>query len=212
MKKLFAVLALTCAGLIGSAQSVVTTVKFQKADRVAVENELPFPEKTIMQAVVNKLEAMGYKATDSKGFTIFKGVKLAELGPGEYDLYFMAERKSWRNKDNSTLTLMISKGFEKFLTIKEDATLITQAQTYLEHILPLVEAHDHELQIVAQQEAVTKADKKYTSLVDEAQSLEKKKRSIEKDIEDNKTNQEKQLGEIEKQKQILQTLLSTRKQ
>jgi serine phosphatase RsbU (regulator of sigma subunit) len=137
---------------------------------------------------------------------------MPELGSAEYDLYFMAERKSRRNKDNSTLTLLISKGADNFADMTKDAALITNAMKYLEDILPMITAYDLELQITAQEDAVKKSDKKYSSLVDDGQSLEKKRKNIEKDIEDNKSDQEKQLADIEKQKQTLETLKASRKQ
>jgi len=198
--------------LTASAQSELTTVSYQKTDRQAVMNEIPFPEKTIMGAIDNKMEQMGYKGKSSKGFTVYKGVKMPDLGNGEYDLYFTADRKSRRNKDNSTLTLMISKGNDDFATDKTDAGLMDNAKKYLNNIVEDITAFDLELQINDQQDLLTKADKKYNDLIDDGQSLEKKRKGIEKDIEDNKKDQEKQQAEIEKQKLILETLKTKRKQ
>ena len=72
--------------------------------------------------------------------------------------------------------------------------------------------YDLEMQINDQQDAVNKADKKYNNLIDEGQGLEKKRISIEKDIENNKKDQANQLTDIDKQKQLLETLKSSRKQ
>jgi hypothetical protein len=212
MKPIFTLIAFAWFYLSASAQSETTTINYLKADREAVANEMPFSEKTIMKAIDNKMLQMGYKGKDSKGFTVYKAVRLPELGNADYDLYFMAERKSRRNKDNSTVTLMISKGLDNFATVKNDAALFNNAKTYLENILPMITAYDLELQITDQQDAVNNADKKYNDLIDEGQSLEKKRKNIEKDIEDNKKNQENQVAEIEKQKQKLETLKSSRRQ
>jgi hypothetical protein len=48
--------------------------------------------------------------------------------------------------------------------------------------------------------------------VEDGESLEKKRKNIEKDIEDNKKNQANQKSETEKQRQILDTLRGKRKQ
>ncbi len=212
MKTLFTFLAIAAFYLSVQAQSEITTVNYLKIDRQAVANEIPFSEKTIMKAIDNKMQQMGYKGKDTKGFTVYKAVRLPELGSANYDLYFIAERKSRRNKENSTVTLMISKGEENFATAKDDAALIDNAKKYLENILPMITAYDLEQQIIEQQDAVNNADKKYNNLIDEGQSLEKKRKNIEKDIEDNKKNQENQAIEIEKQKQKLETLKASRKQ
>jgi hypothetical protein len=186
-------------------------VEYQKINRQSVVNEIPFPEKTIRDAIDEKMEQMGYKGKDSKGFTVYKGVRLSDLGNDSYDLYFMADRKSRKEKENSTLTLMISKGFDNFASDSSDARLMQNAKGYLDSITNMIAAYDLEQQIIAQEDAVKKADKKYTSLIDDGQSLEKKRKNIEQDIEDNKKNQTGQQSEIEKQKQILETLRGKRK-
>jgi hypothetical protein len=194
------------------AQSRTETVSYLKINRQAVVNEIPFAEKTVRDAIDSKMQQLGYKGKDSKGFTVYKGVKIAELGNESYDLYFMADKKSRKDKDNSVLTLMISKGFEVFAADSTDAALMSNAKEYLNNIKTMIAAYDLDQQIIAQEDAVKKADKKYNNLIDDGQSLEKKRKNIEKDIEDNKKDQAAQQAEIEKQKQILETLRGKRKQ
>ncbi len=212
MKKLAFLICMLSLGSAAMAQSTVENVSYLKIDRQAVVNELPFSEKIIMGAIDEKMGQMGYKGKSSKGFTVYNGVRMAELGTGDYDLYFMADRKSRRNKDNSTLTLMLSTGNEIFVSEQSNAGLISNAKKYLDSITTMIAAYDLEQQIIDQQDAVSKADKKYNNLIDEGQSLEKKRKNIESDIEDNKKNQAQQQTEIEKQKLILETLKSKRKQ
>lgn len=212
MKKITAFIFLCCLYTMVTAQSSIETVSYLKNDQQAVVNEILFPEKTIMNAIDNKMEQMGYKGKSTKGFTVYKGVRMADLGTGEYDLYFSADRKSRRNKDNSTLTLMISTGNEIFATEKTNAGLMDNAKKYLNGISNMIEAYDLEQQVLEQQDVITKSDKKFNSLVDDGKSLEKKRKDVEKDIEDNKKDQEKQLADIEKQKLLLETLKGKRKQ
>lgn len=212
MKHLFTLICALSLYIAATAQSRTATVEYQKVNRQAVVAEIPFPEKTIRDAIDNKMEQMGYKGKDSKGFTVYKGVRMPELGSDSYDLYFMADRKSRKEKENSTLTLMITKGFDSFVSDSTDARVMNNAKNYLDSIRNMIAAYDLEQQIIAQEDAVKKADKKYNNLVDDGVSLEKKKKNIEKDIEDNKKDQANQQAEIEKQKQILETLRGKRKQ
>ncbi|MGG9960223.1 hypothetical protein [Ferruginibacter sp. SUN106] len=212
MKHLFTLITALTVYTLSVAQSRTATVEYQKINRQAVVNEIPFPEKTIRDAINNKMEQMGYKGKDSKGFTVYKGVRMPELGNDSYDLYFMADRKSRKEKENSTLTLMVSKGFDSFISDSSDSRVLSNAKNYLDTIKNMIAAYDLEQQIIAQEDAVKKADKKYSNLIDDAASLEKKRKSIEKDIEDNKKDQSNQQAEIEKQKQILETLRGKRKQ
>ncbi len=193
------------------AQSTTATVAYQKINRQAVVNEMPFPEKTVRNALDDKMQKQGYKGKDVKGYTVYQGVRLPELGPDSYDLYFMADRKSRKEKETAVLTMLISKGYDNFVADSTDATVINNAKTYLNNLRDMIAAYDLEQQIIAQEDAIKKADKKYNGLIDDGQSLEKKRKNIEKDIEDNKKDQENQKAEIEKQRQILETLRAKRK-
>ncbi len=212
MKKSILSLVFTMLGFAVWAQAELTTVSYQKTDYEAVANEIAFPEKTIMKAIDANLELKGFKGKSTKGFTVYKNVNLPELGAGNFDLYFNADRKSRRNKDNSTLELLISTGNDNFVNTKSNPVLIANAKTYLNNIIVMITAFDLEQQINVQQDEVTKSDKKYNNYIDDGQSLEKKKRDIENDIEKNKKDKESQLADLEKQKQILESLKGKRKQ
>jgi hypothetical protein len=193
------------------AQSRTQTVSYQKINRQAVVNEIPFPEKTVRDAIDNNMGKMGYKGKDTKGFTVYKGVRLPALGNDLYDLYFNVDRKSRKEKEYSTLTMMITKGIDNFVADSTDALVVNNAKTYLDSIKITVAAYDLEEQIIAQEDAIKNADKKYTNLVEDGQSLEKKKKSLENDIAENIKNLANQKAETEKQRQILETLRSKRK-
>src|SRR5947208_1008902 len=104
-KLLFSLLAVSVY-LFSFSQSHVTVADFQKVQEPAVENEILFPEKTVSHAIQDKLEKMGYKGKESKGFIVYRSVHLFELGSENYDLYFRTERKSKKEKDNTVVTLM----------------------------------------------------------------------------------------------------------
>jgi hypothetical protein len=213
MMKQFWALAITCvASLQLLAQARYTTAEYQKVMRPAVVNDLPFAEKTVTSAIENKMGQMGYKGKSTKGYTLFSGVRLPELGPESYDLYFMVDRVSRKDKGNSTVTLLVSRGFDNFVSDSADAVLINNAKTYLNNLRDMVAAYDLELQIADQEDVLKKADKKYTGLVDDGADLQKKKRKLEEQIVENTNAQAAQKAEAEKQRQILETLRSKRKQ
>ncbi len=212
MKKIVFLALASFACSVTMAQSRYTTAEYQKIARPAVANEIPFPEKTVSNAIEDKMGKMGYKGKSSKGFTVYSGVRLPELGNEAYDLYYMIDKVSRKDKGTSTVSLMISKGFDNFVSDSSDAAVIANAKTYLNNLRDMVAAYDLELQIVDQEDAIKKADKKYTNLVDEATDLQKKKRKLEDQITDNTAAQAAQKTEAEKQRQILETLKQQRKQ
>ena len=211
MKQLFSLLlaCMTCA--FSFAQTRTTTTEYQKVSRTALVNEVPFPANTVEKAIEDTFSKLGYKGTSSKGFTVYKGVRLAELGSEPYDLYFMVDKKSKKDKDNSVITMMISKGFDEFVTESTGGKILDKGKEYLDSIRNTLASYDLEQQIILQEDEVKKADKKNESLQDDNKDLLKKKKKLENDIEDNIKNQEKQAKEVDKQKQILEVLKGKRK-
>lgn len=197
-------------GLMGQAR--YTTAEYQKIVRPAVASEVPFSEKTISDALEDKMGKMGYKGKSTKGFILYSGVRLPELGTEAYDLYYKIDKVSRKDKGNCTVMLMISKGFDNFVSDSSDSKVIANAKTYLNNLRDMVAAYDLEVQIAEQDEVIKKTDKKYTNLVDEATELQKKKRKLEDQITENTAAQAAQKTEAEKQRQILEMLKLKRKQ
>ena len=212
MKKLLLSAVIFFTATAAFAQARTATAEINKVMQPAIETEIPFEEKTVMKSLSEKMEKRGYKGKDSKGYTIYKGVTMPELGSGSYDLYFKTDRKSRKEKDITVLTMLVSSGNEKFVGEPDDAVLFTNAKNFLDNHTESATAYDLELQIKEQQEATTKADKKYNNLVEDGQDLVKKKEKIEKDIVENTQKQADQKAEAEKQRQILTTLMGKRKQ
>ena len=211
MKQIFLGCLLCFSHLFLFAQTRSTEVDYQKQSRPALVNDVPFPSATIEKAIEDTFSKMGYKSINSKGYTVYKGVRLPQLGTDSYDVYFMVDKKSRKDKENSTVTMMVTKGFDAFVSRSSDAAVFERSQTYLDSLRNMIAIYDLEQQITAQQEEVKKADKKSADLEDEAKSLEKKKRKLEEDISDNDKARNNQEKEIEKQKQILEVLKGKRK-
>lgn len=211
MKKLVIVAVAIINCLVSLAQSRVEPVEFQKIPRQAAVMEYPFSTKTTQAAIDDKFTKLGYKSKETKGFMVYKGVRMAELGSDMYDLYFMVDKKSRKDKDNSKITLLISKGLEQFVSDTLDATVFNNGKNYLTNFGPVIVAYDLEVQIKEQQEVVQKNEKKSGSLIESGVSMQKEKAKLEKKISDNEQDQVTQKAEIEIQKQILTTLISMRK-
>ena len=212
MKRVLVLVSLffCCAGAFAQARTVTT--EYQKSMQPAIEVEVPYAEKTVTNSIIERFEKKGYKGKENKGFISFKGVRLPELGSGEYDLYFKVDRKSRQQKDASVLTLLISSGYDKFISESDDPNLIDSAKKMLNGQTDITAAMDLESQIKDQDNANKKAEKKLADLLDDNESMNKKKVKLEKDIEENLKKQEEQRAEIEKQKQIFETLKAKRKQ
>jgi hypothetical protein len=106
---------------------------------------------------------------------------------------------------------LLSKGYDNFTNETADPALFANAKTFVNNLVNVTAAADLERQIAEQESIVKKADKKYNSSVDEGGDLEKKKRQIEQDIQDNIKDQANKKAEAASQLQILETLKAKRK-
>jgi len=212
MRKSLLLAALIFIAVASFAQARSVTAEYQKIKQPAIEIEIPFPEKTVVKSFVDYFERLGYKGKETKGYYTFKEVRLPKMGPGIYDIYFKADPKSRREKDNTILTFLLSNGYEKFLSGAENDSVISNAKQFLNEQQNNVTAFDLEMQISAQDEITKKEDKKLANLSADGVDLVKKKERIESDIQENIKKKAAQKAEVEKQMLIFETLKNKRKQ
>ena len=211
MKKyLYTLAAILFYNCVALSQSQYKFIDFKDAQRPAIVNDLPYPEKTVDGALTDKLGKLGYKGKESKGFTLYKNDSMPELGPGNYDLYFAMDKRSKKEKDITTVTMLISKGNENFITDTSDAQVIANGKTFLENLVTGVAAYDLEQQILAQADIVKKEEKRLKTYGDEADDMQKRKKKLEQQIEQNHKDQDAEVREIEKQKELYETLKARR--
>ncbi len=212
MKTILSLILLISSFMTALSQSVVTTVEYQKTSRDAIVSEIPFPEKTVANAIQDTLQKLGYKGKESKGFVVYKGVQMAVLGNETLDLYFSVDRKSRKEKEYSNVTMMLSRGGDNFLTAAADPGIIRSARTFLESLVTTVVYFDIEQQVAAQEDMVRAAEKKARNLAEDGEDLQKKLNKVNKQIEENAKDQADQKSEIEKQRQALETIKGKRRQ
>lgn len=193
------------------AQARYVFIDFKDAKKPGIQNEFSYSDKTVSDAIDDKLTKMGYKSKDVKGYTVYRSVLLPELGSQPYDLYFKVDRKSRKEKDNAVVTMLLSSGNENFISDSSDSGTMSNARNFLDNLLPTITAYDLQQQVNAQQDLVTKAEKKYKSLQDDADDLQKKKKKLEQQIDDNAKAQKDQLAEIDRQRQLFQTIKARQK-
>lgn len=192
------------------SQSRYTVVQLNKKDVPGVIGEIPFVESTTKEAINKNFEKLGYKAKKVKDYLVYSGVVLKELDSTPHDIYMMVDRKSRSEKEVSTVTLLVGKGYNEFASDTADIDLINSTKIYINSLRDVVAAYDLELQIANQEEMVKKSDKKIDGLTEELISLQKKKKKIEEDIAQNGIDQTSQKAESSRQRQILETLKAKR--
>jgi hypothetical protein len=193
-----------------SAQAYEGTIQYDKKKQAAIAIDYAYPQEAVENAIVQRMEKLGYRAKEEKGilnkdkgFLIFKNAYITDISKDKMDYLIKVERKSRKESDEAVLYMVMQKDGENAMS-KLEASDIGKAKSYLNNMLPDIEAANLELQIKAQAEVVAKAEKKLKALRDDQANLETK-------LQQNKTDQESTQKDIEAQKQGLGVLIGKRK-
>lgn len=199
------------------AQAYEDNIEYNKVKQACLTIEYNYPPAAVENAIIAKLDKLGYKGKEEKGmfnkdkgFRVYKDALISDISSSRYDYIINIDRKSRKNDDESVLYLIIMKAGNNALSNLNGREL-GHARFFLNDLLPDIDAANLELQITAQEEAVSKAEKKLKSLQDDKEEMEKKIKKLESDLEDNKRDQEKQKDEIENQRKSLEELKNKRK-
>ena len=195
-----------------NAQSPMkTTAEYngQKYPCYLIEYNLP-PEEA-ENVIKEKLRAQGYNASKSKGYLVYRNVKLNDLdSDNAQDILFNVERKSRKEKDKSIVTMITAKAGlipedkVKGSKMVADIEPSSNSVSFINSFQSAVDLQAYQLAVSTQEDEVAKAEKKLKNLQDDQIKLEKKIKDYQSDLEVNKKDQEKQVGEIANQKSILE--------
>lgn len=183
MKILSLTLIIVVGCLNGFSQSMVGTVEFQRNQLPAAVLELPYEPDVVSAALNESLSKKGkLKGTDLKGFTNYRNTQLSQNDSVNSDLYFKVERKSRKEKSTTIISLLL--GMPKEAIAAENTVKyisMDQAKSYLNDLVPAIQAYNIEVQITDQTKAVSKAETKYKNLLDDADDLQKKESRFRKE-------------------------------
>jgi hypothetical protein len=216
MKRLFILMAFVCpatATLV--AQSEFSAITMDKKIHPGLVLELPHNTEVAEGTILQKLKETGYKPETTgsmfwkknkkDGFYVFTGVELPDLNNQKLDIYFRVE-KNKTNKRNSTMYMLVSKGYDNFVSPEVDSITFKAATVFLNGFVAGNVSFSLQQEIDAQEKVVLNAEKKLKNLQDEEKSLHKKAEQVQVNISDNRSDIELQTKEIATQKATLETL------
>lgn len=190
-------------GIVVKAQAYESTIKYNKADQPALAIEYNYPPDLVEKALISKLESLGVKGKSSKGFRVYSGATIPEINSTAMDYIFSVDKKSRKDKNTSVIHMIVS---GSNVVGDNNGSIKENAKVFLSNLKPNIEAGDLEVQIKAQEEVLSKAEKKLKSLQSDQSDLEKKIKKAQEDLSKNGNDQVQQNGEIERQKQVLDAL------
>lgn len=191
-----------------SAQAYEGTTDYDKKKQPAFLIDYPYPAEAVENAIVKKMGRLGYKSREEKGifnkdkgFRNFKDAFITDISSDKMDYIVKVESKGKKTESAVIYLIIIKEGVNAKTTM--DAYQTDRVKNFLNSLLPDVVAEKLELDIIAQEEAIAKAEKKLRSLKDDQQELEKK-------LKNNQNDQKDTEKEIESKKEGLEALKSKR--
>ena len=210
MRKLIFVTIFLSVSFLLKAQAHEGSIEYNKGKQACIVMEYNYPPEAVENAMRAKLLKLGYGGKEEKGmfnkdkgFRVYKETTVGEISPNKYDYAINIERKSHKDADETIVSLVIFKDDANALS-KLCSDELEKVKSFLNNLLPEVEASNLEILIGAQILSLEKADKKLKTLQDENKKLHE---ALEKNIKD----QELQKKEIENQNKSLDALKGRRK-
>src|ERR1044071_677172 len=131
MTRSYLVILLLVAGLTtASSQTTFSTITINKKIQPGLVLQLPNNTDVAEGTILQKLKETGYtpetkgtlfwKKNKIDGFYVFNGITLPALNNQKLDMYFKVEQKSRTDKDKSTIYLLVSKGYDNFISPEVD--------------------------------------------------------------------------------------------
>ena len=218
MRKLISALfTLISISTNGFTQAYESSTEYDKKKQLAIAIDYNYSEQAVENAIMKKMEKLGYNGkaekglfNRDKGFRVYKNTSISEISTKSMDYVIKVDQKSRKEDDKSIIYLVLLKDGENAMSTL-DASDIDNAKSFLNNLLPDVEAANLELQIDAQGDVLVKAEKKLRNLRSDKEDLENKIKKLQDDIQKNLKDQDDAQKDIENQRKTLEDLKSQRK-
>ena len=193
---LMIVMAITLQNSYG--QVYESKMDYNKTSQAAVVAEYKYPEEIVQKTLRDKLERMGYKIKNTKGFLVVSNAVIGSVSSKTMGYAFKVERKSKREKDIALLSVIVNEN-EVNATIDNSEKL----KSFLSDLIPSIESTNVDFMVNEQYAAVVKSQKKLKNLQDNQNSMERKVRNLQDDLKKNAKDQDEMQKEILRQQEVL---------
>ncbi|MEO6831856.1 MAG: hypothetical protein ABI378_05935 [Chitinophagaceae bacterium] len=162
------------------------TVRYDKTDRPGLVITYPFSDKIVEAALRNHLDKDGFtKRSSRKGFDIYKAQNWDEISGKLVDVYTNVDGR----KGTSTVSLLVSKGYDNFVTAANDSAMFGKMKIFLSSLLTDILQVQLRADIDGQNELIKNTERDLSREQDNNKKLLKQKEDIEKDIANSNNKQ-----------------------
>ena len=134
MKKVLVFLLPVCFSFFAQAQEATEAKNsLMKADQPCVKSNFAVPTEILETAWESYLSKNNIKKGDKfkGGFKVYKGVVIPSISSDKIDLYSIIDGK----KDNSSINILVAKGYDNFVTRENDSAAVTAMKSILNNLI-----------------------------------------------------------------------------
>lgn len=197
---------------IGFAQSVEGRVDYLKSKYRAAVLEVPYPPEQVQDAFDQYMKKKGSPGTSVKGMRLYRNVKMDALKNFYGDMYVNIEKKSRREKEATTISVVVGRPNETISSRSPDDDYgLAESKQFLNKMVDEISAHSIGVAIAAQEELLKKSERKYNDLIMDSTDLIKKQTELNEKMAKNAEFLKSQRAALSKDKEALQELMSRKK-
>jgi hypothetical protein len=212
MKKLMILLFVFVTVSFAKAQISEGKLSIDKVDKPAVTGIFRYSPEIVSYVLADDLKYRGFgKGDDKKGLVKYTEILFPEISSEKIDFYYKVVLTDKKDENVSTVYLLVSKGYENFLSSAENPVVISSTISYLTSLGAKFEARKLDVDIATQEDVVKKAEDDYNASVKEDKNLNDKLKSLQDEIEQNKKKMEGLKSGMEKEQILLETLKSRKR-
>lgn len=182
--KIFLICLLAGQIITGQVKSQASPLQFQGKSVNAFVIELPQKLDYVKELFNTKfdIDRFGLQKKNDQNFFFYQQIKLPKITSSFLDIYYQLEETKTDNGTFVKVNLLISKGYDNFISKTSDASASQNIMEMLNDLGVSVERKNFEIQIEKKEQDVQLEKQKLILLEEELQSIENEKRELEKKL------------------------------
>lgn len=202
------------------SQSSASNLNFKNSLRPGLVLPLMYKTEIAEQTILAKLKETGYKPqtkgnifnkkNKQEGFYVFTGVQLPELANEKLDLYFKVDPMDGNNSINSSISLLISKGYDNFVSAETDSATFGASERFLNSFVSETADFQMNKQIDEQKQTLADMESKWQKIRSEQDETRKKIAQLEANLKNMQQEEQTVQQEVDKQRSSLKDLEAKR--
>lgn len=198
------------------SQSAPSSLTYKNELRPGLVLPLMYKTDIAEQTILAKLKETGYKPqmkgnifnkkNKQEGYYVFTGVVLPELQNQKLDLYFKVDPKEGDNSVNSSISLLVSKGYDNFVSAETDSATFGASERFLNSFVSQTADFQMNKQMDEQKQLLADTENKWQKVRTKQDETRSKITELEADLKNMQQEEQTLQQEVDKQRASLKEL------